>query len=219
MTGVVRSVFTDTSHGDLMVHTDAAVLAARRHALAAGSWSWLQQVHGARVVTVTRPGEHAGAEADGAVTATPGAVLAVQTADCAPVLLTGPGVIGVAHAGWRGLEAGVIEATAAAMADLGGAPTHATLGPCIRARCYEFGGEDLDLVAERYGDGVRSMTGWYTPALDVPAGVAEACRRLGLGFHDVGTCTACSPVHWSYRARADAGRQALVAWLDPEPIE
>lgn len=215
MTGVVRSVFTDTSHGDLMVRTDPAVLAARRAAISARPWSWLRQVHGARVVTVTEPGAHAGAEADGSVTATPGAVLAVQTADCAPVLLRGPGVIGVAHAGWRGLEAGIIEAAAAAMAELGGAPTHATLGPCIRPRCYEFGEPDLTTVAARYGDAVRSRTAWGTPALDVAAGIAESCRRLGIELDDVGTCTACSPVHWSYRARGESGRQALVAWIEP----
>jgi hypothetical protein len=215
MTGVVRSVFTDTSHGDLMVRTDPVVLAARRTAISAYPWSWLRQVHGATVVTVTEPGEHAGAEADAAVTAIGGAVVAVQTADCAPVLLTGPGVVGVAHAGWRGLEAGVIEATAAAMADLGGAPTQATLGPCIRARCYEFGEPDLSAVAARYGATVRAETAWGTPALDVAAGIAEACRRLGIDLRDTGTCTACSPVHWSYRARAEPGRQALVAWIEP----
>lgn len=215
MTGEVRSVFTDTTHGDLMVRTEPAVLAARRAAISDRPWSWLRQVHGARVITVTEPGEHAGEEADAAVTARPGAVVAVQTADCAPVLFTGPGVVGVAHAGWRGLEAGVLEATAAAMADLGGAPTHATLGPCIRARCYEFGGADLDLVAARYGNAVRGTTSWGTPALDVAAGIAEACRRLGVELHDVGTCTACSPSHWSHRARAEPQRQALVAWIEP----
>jgi YfiH family protein len=215
MTGAVRSVFTDTGHGDLMVRTEPAVLAARRAAIVDRPWSWLRQVHGARVITVTEPGEHAGAEADGAATRVPGAVLAVQSADCAPVLLTGDGTIGVAHAGWRGLEAGIIEATAAAMAELGGAPTQATLGPSIRARCYEFGGRDLDRVAARYGDGVRATTAWGTPALDVAAGIAEACRRLDVQLRDVGTCTACSPVHWSHRARAEAGRQALVAWIEP----
>lgn len=218
MTGDVRSVFTDTRHGDLMVRTEPAVLAARRAAIAHGPWSWLRQVHGARVLTVTAPGEHAGEEADAAVTAVPGAVLAVQAADCAPLLLTGPGVVGVAHAGWRGLEAGVIEATAAAMAELGGAPDQAVLGPCIRARCYEFGAAELDLVAARYGDTVRATTAWGTPALDVPAGIAEACRRLGIELDDTGVCTACSPNHWSHRARAEPGRQALVAWIDAPTV-
>jgi len=101
------------------------------------------------------------------------------------------------------------------MAELGGAPVQATLGPCIRARCYEFGGPDLDQVAARYGDGVRATTAWGTPALDVAAGIAEACRRLDIELDDGGTCTACSPVHWSHRARAEPERQALVAWIEP----
>lgn len=215
MTGEIRSVFTDRTHGDLMVRTEPSVLAARRSAIVDRPWSWLRQVHGARVITVTGPGEHAGDEADAAVTDVPGAVLAVQTADCAPVLFEGPGVLGVAHAGWRGLEAAVLEATASAMADLGGAPTHATLGPCIRARCYEFDGAERDQVAARYGDAVRGTTAWGTPALDVAAGIAEACWRLGVELRDVGTCTACSPIHWSHRARAEPQRQALVAWIEP----
>ncbi|MEZ5180435.1 MAG: hypothetical protein R2702_00910 [Acidimicrobiales bacterium] len=59
----------------------------------------------------------------------------------------------------------------------------------------------------------RATTAWGTPALDLAAGVAEAARRLGLAFEDAGTCTACSPVHWSFRARADRARQGLVAWV------
>lgn len=192
---------------------DPATLAAARAAIAPGPWSWLRQVHGAHVVVVTRPGEHAGAEADAAVTTVPGAVLAVQTADCAPILLEGPGAIGVVHAGWRGLVAGVIEAAATAMADLGAPPTQATLGPCIRPRCYEFGEAELAEVAAAYGSSVRSTTAAGSPALDVAAGVAEACRRLGIALADDGTCTACSPHHFSHRARGEAGRQALVAWI------
>lgn len=213
----VASRWTTTADGDLAVGGAAADLAARRAAVVDAPWTWLTQVHGAHVVTVREPGQHAGAEADAAVTDVPGAVLAIHTADCAPVLLRGPGVVGVAHAGWRGLAAGVIEATANAMAALGGAPTSAALGPCIRARCYEFGPADLDQVVAACGPEVRGTTAWGTPALDVPAGVAAACRRLGIPLDDAGTCTACSPVHWSFRARADAGRQALVAWLEVEP--
>ena len=79
----------------------------------------IRQVHGGRVVVVEDPaaaGARAGTEADALVTAAPGVALAVHTADCAPVALVSPeGVLGVAHAGWKGLEAGVIPAVAAAM--------------------------------------------------------------------------------------------------------
>jgi len=209
-------VFTDRRHGDLAVDGAPVELAARRDAVRATPWTWLRQVHGSRVVQVTVAGEHAGVQADAAVTATPGVALAVHSADCASVLLVGEGGIGVAHAGWRGIVAGVIESTAAAMADLGTPPQRAVLGPCIRSRCYEFGDDDLDAVAARYGDGVRSTTGWGTGSLDLAAAVTGACRAAGIDeLDDAGTCTACSPLHWSHRVTGDTGRQALVAWLGP----
>ena len=93
------------------------------------------------------------------MSATPGCALAVLTADCAPVALASPeGVFGVAHAGWRGLVAGVLERTVDAMRALGATEIGAVLGPCIRAECYEFGPADLDRVAARLGDGVRATT-------------------------------------------------------------
>jgi hypothetical protein len=211
----VEHRFTGRPDGDLAVTGEHAALAARRAAIGPGPWTWLRQVHGADVVVVTEPGEHAGAAADAAVTAVAGAVLAVQTADCAPLLLVGDGGVGVVHAGWRGLVAGVVEAAAGALASLGAPPQRAVLGPCIRPRCYEFAGVELDQVAERYGSEVRARTSWGTPALDLAAGVAAACRGLGVELDDAGTCTACSPVHWSHRARTDPQRQALVAWLTP----
>ena len=208
--------FTDARDGDLAIGVDPAELLARRDALADGvAWTWLRQVHGAEVVVVDRPGAHAGAEADAAVTVTPGVVLAVQTADCAPILLSGPAGIGVVHAGWRGLVAGVVAAAAGALESLGAPPVRAVLGPCIRGRCYEFGEPELTEIADRFGPSVRTRTAWDAPALDLAAGVAAACAELGLALEDAGTCTACSPHHFSHRARGDLGRQALVARFDP----
>ena len=148
----VRRRFTDRSDGDLQIDQDPAVLAARRAAIVDLPWLWLRQVHGADVVTVTRADRDgvaalAGTEADAAVTAEPGVVLAIHTADCVPVLLTSPqGVIGAAHAGWKGIEAGVIGATVDAMRALGATDIHVELGPFIRAECYEFGEDDLERV-------------------------------------------------------------------------
>lgn len=108
----------------------------------------LKQVHGARVVPVTTPWpEGAGAEADALVTATPGLALGVITADCAPVLFADPaGVIGAAHAGWRGAVAGVLEATLDAMRALGATRVAAVIGPCIGAASYEVGPDLRDAV-------------------------------------------------------------------------
>src|SRR5205085_527297 len=76
-----------------------------------------------------------------------------------------------AHAGWVGLLAGVRGRTVEHMRALGATDVRAVLGPCIRVECYEFGPDDLDRVAARLGDGVRSTTASGTPALDLAAGV------------------------------------------------
>ena len=211
MTSSVRSSFSERADGDLCIDADPAVLQERRRALAPGEWTWLRQVHGPRVVTVTRPGEHAGVEADAAVTACPGAVLAVHTADCAPVLLASDdgAVVGAAHAGWRGVVSGVLERTVEEMGSLGATGITARIGPHIRARCYEFGAEELDEVAQRCGDSVRATTAWGTPALDVTAAVRSALDALGVEAVDHGGCTACEPERlFSHRARGDRGRLA-----------
>ena len=83
---------------------------------------------------VTEPGEHAGTHADAALTVTPGCTLAVMTADCAPVALLADEAVGVVHAGWRGLLAGIVEQAVDAIRTLGAGPSlRAVIGPCIRA--------------------------------------------------------------------------------------
>jgi polyphenol oxidase len=205
--------FTDRSHGDLAVH--AAGVDGRRRAVVDLPWTWLHQVHGADVVVVRDPGAHAGTRADAAVTDVPGAVVAVQTADCAPVALLAPGAVGVVHAGWRGLVAGVLPAAVAALRQLSDGPVRAVLGPCIRTGCYEFSHDALDGAAAVLGDGVRGRTATGRPALDLAAGVRASLRASGVvDLVDVGVCTACSEEHFSHRARGDVGRQSLVAWLE-----
>lgn len=215
-----RHLTTTREDGDLAVTGAEPALTARRRAVVDLPWTWLTQVHGPDVVTVTEPGEHAGVAADAAVTAVPGAALAVTTADCVPVVLVGrdDGAVGVAHAGWKGLLAGVVGRTAEAMAALGHPPVRAVIGPCIRAARYEFGAADLDAVAARWGDGVRGTTPDGRPALDVVAGVHVALAEVGVtDVADGGTCTAEDAERfWSYRARGEAGRIATVAWLEDD---
>jgi hypothetical protein len=111
----------------------------------------LTQVHGADVVHVTAawpPG--AGGRADAMVSDRAGIALGIVTADCAPVLFAdlSAGVIGAAHAGWRGAVAGVLEATIAAMEALGATRDHiaAAIGPCIRQPSYEVAADLRDPV-------------------------------------------------------------------------
>lgn len=164
-------------------------------------------MHGANVLTVTEPGEHAGAEADAAVTRSRYAKLAVRTADCVPIVLIGRDSIGVVHAGWRGLAANVVQETIEVMGGAG----QAHLGPHIRAGCYEFGPDDLDRVSAALGPEVRAQTLWGAPSLDLTAATRAALGAIPV--IDSGACTACSDVYFSWRARRDTGRFATVAWM------
>jgi YfiH family protein len=108
-----------------------------------GALVTLYQAHTADVVVVDQPWEGQGPQADAMVTTRPGIALGILTADCAPVLLADgkAGVIGAAHAGWKGALAGVLENTVAAMTRLGARPAEmvAAVGPCIAQRSYEVG--------------------------------------------------------------------------------
>jgi YfiH family protein len=204
----------DLGHGGEFVHRVRADVAARRRAVVDLPWTWIRQRHGSDVLRVREPGGGCGTWADGAVTDRPGCALAVLAADCAPVALASPeGVIGVAHAGWAGTVAGIVQATVAAMRGLGAERVSAVIGPCIRPECYEFGPADLDRVAARYGPSVRAETAAGRPALDLPAAVRSALAEAGVDeVGDVGGCTACGGRHFSWRARREQERHAAVVW-------
>ncbi len=198
--------FTDTSDGDLAV--DSAGVDTRRTRAEPGDWTWLNQVHSSSVVVVNEPGEHAGATADAAVSAIDDAVLAVQGADCAPVLFwSAEGPFGVAHAGWRGVELGVLQATADALRNLGANDVKALVGPYIHHGLYEFGDDDLSRLESRYGSCVRNTTIEGCPALDMTAMIMAALGQAGVLLdHDLDICTGSSGKHYSHRVRADGGR-------------
>ena len=172
----------------------------------------LNQVHSADVVTVT----HATADrprADAMVTATPGLGLGILTADCQPVLFADAraGVVGAAHAGWKGALSGVLEATLDAMESLGARreDTAAVIGPCISQRAYEVGPEFLDAFLSedpentRYfanGDGDRYQ-------FDLPAYGLDRLRRAGIGQAEwTRHCTySDADRFYSYRRTTHAG--------------
>ncbi len=215
---MVVTRFGSAADGDLRIDAPADELARRRRAICDLPWTWLRQVHGTTVLTVSEPAEHSGRAADALVTAVPGACLAVQTADCAPVLFesTDGRVIGAAHAGWRGLYDGVLEETVAAMRTLGAESMRARLGPCISPAAYEFGAAELTTMALRFGPEVVAASAAGTPALDLPAAVRSALGTLGVELDESEwTCTAGDPRYFSWRARRDQGRQASVIWIEP----
>jgi hypothetical protein len=178
------------------------------------AWTSLHQVHGA-AVAVAGPGPAAVFPmADAAVSAEPGAVLSVLTADCGPVALVAPGGAGAVHAGWRGVAAGVVEAAVARLGEIGGGPMRAVIGPCIRTCCYEFGAADLEPLQRRLGPEVAGRTRDGALALDLPRAIALALEGAGVAdVTDLRVCTACSADHFSHRRDGLGGLQALLVGL------
>lgn len=149
----------------------------------------LHQVHSPNVVRVTEPwGDTARPSADALVTDQAGVLLGVLTADCAPVLLADreAGVIGAAHAGWRGAHGGVVAETVRAMEELGAerARIAAAIGPCIAQASYEvsdaFRAEFDEADAHFFAPGAPGH--WQ---FDLPGYVAKRLEQAGVGRIDV----------------------------------
>jgi YfiH family protein len=177
---------------------------------------WLEQVHGCEVVEVT--GQTGVPRADAAVATGPGRVCAVMTADCLPVVLADRAGtrVAVAHAGWRGLADGVVEATVAA---LGGDPSAlvAWLGPAIGQDAFEVGPEVLQAFVGRSAEAEayfqHNGQGRYQADLCGLARMALARADIG-SVYGGGWCTATDPARFfSFRRDGATGRMATLAWL------
>lgn len=157
-----------------------------------------------------------GQDGDALLSDRAGLVLAVHGADCAPVLFWGDnGIIGAAHAGWRGLLDGVLEALVERMRAAGAQTVSAVLGPCIHVECYEFGLADLRIVIARLGPQVAGLTSRGRPALDLVAAVAAALAGVDVLLEtSPSRCTSCHDDLYSWRARQDTGRLAGLIWRE-----
>lgn len=194
--------FTRVAEGDMRHDPSARRRASERLGVAV-EWATVTQVHGRVVRRVEGPGP--AGEGDALFTKVPGLVMAVFTADCLGVVLSGPGMVGVAHAGWRGLSAGVLEALSAEMAGAGSVPTRAAIGPGIGPCCFEVGRE----VAARFPLDTSTTT-WGTPSVDL---VGAARRRLsGMEVEVGGRCTHCQG-GFSHRLDRTPARMAALGWI------
>jgi YfiH family protein len=204
------------------VGDDPAAVAANRARLRAAlalpaEPAWLEQVHGARVLDLDRDGVE---PADGAVTSQPGVVCAVLTADCLPVVLAdGRGRrVGVAHAGWRGLLAGVLPAAVQAL-EVDAREVRAWLGPAIGAAAYEVGADVREpFVAVDPGAGrwfaSNARGRWQA---DLYGLAQDSLRAAGVTqVYGGGFCTYREADRFfSHRREAPCGRMATLAWLEP----
>jgi len=218
--GLSRAPF-DTLNLGAHVGDDPAAVAGNRHRLAdeialPSEPRWLTQVHGSFVAVEPAPG----VEADASLTRCPGVVCAVLVADCLPVLMASAdgGEVAAAHAGWRGLAAGVLENTVAEF-DSQPSDIAAWLGPAISQQAFEVGPEVreafLDADAADADCFVRNERGRWQADLQ---GLAR--RRLArAGVHRVAGgdfCTFGDALRfYSFRRDGGCGRLAALIWRDP----
>ena len=205
----------------LHVGDDARLVAANRARLRAevelpAEPMWLEQVHGARVLYLD---SEPAAPADGAVTARAGVVCAVLTADCLPVIFCdrAGGRVGVAHAGWRGLLAGVLPAAVRAMA-ADPAELIAWLGPAIAPAAYEVGADVREPFVAQWPAAAR----WFAPNVrgrwqaDLYGLARDSLIGAGVAaVHGGGACTHAEAARFfSHRREAPCGRMATLVWLE-----
>ena len=215
--GLTAKILSTNSHdGNLSISQPEDKLHLTQRKLIDAPWSYLKQVHGGEIIRIRNSGDSQGEEGDGMISTTSGIPMAIQIADCAPIaLICETPVIGIIHAGWRGLLAGIVQNACTVMGELGGHPTTAIVGPCIYPKHYEFGSVELKHMTREFGPTVVSETLVGTPALDIPETVKIALRRNNvLDTHFIGDCTASSEKHWSHRVGGDKERQAMIAWLE-----
>ena len=212
----------------LHVGDDPATVQKNRDALKAvlpNEPIWLNQVHGTQVVDADEHGSGV-PSADASVTSTPGRVLAIMTADCLPVLLASSDgkVVGAAHAGWRGLAAGVIEQTVALMrakqsnGEKAQAEILAYLGPAIGPHAFEVGSEVRDIFMAQNPESAACFEQLQEKGKYLADIYGLACLRLNaLGIEHIeggGECTLQNPDYFSYRRDQETGRMGSFIWIE-----
>ncbi len=224
--GVVAGLNCGLGSGDHPPHIAENRYRATQAVLPGGRLVAPYQVHGADVMTVVRPwGDDARPEADALVTAEPGAVLSILTADCAPVLFADreAGVVGAAHAGWKGALAGVTDATIVGMEGLGARRERiaAAIGPTIARASFEVGDDLVARFLADDGENQRFVTQGPTGKshFDLEAYVAHRLAAAGVRrVAALGLDTYANPDRFysyrraTHRGEVDYGRQiALIA--------
>ena len=216
--GPYRSFNIGFSTGD----DDRAVEAnrARLRSMLPAEPGWLKQVHGAHVVDAASVESRS--EADAAFARSPGTVCAIQVADCLPVLFAerGGSIVAAAHAGWRGLAAGVIDNTVAAMARVGARANEiiAYIGPGIGPTAFEVGDEVREAYVRRDAGAAAAFTAhgadkWLA---DLPLLARRALERCGVSAVSGGNLCTYSDAQrfYSYRRDITTGRMAALIWID-----
>jgi len=176
-----------------------------------GPIQYMSQVHGNRVVVIEEVTDE-DPTADALVTGIPGVSLAVQVADCIPLLLHSAESVAAVHVGRKGLVNGVALAALEAMRDMGSSEITAIIGPSICGSCYEVSQEIHDEVVTLHPV-AASRTPRGTPALDLPAALRAVLESQSISIIDESHCTLENDDLYSYRRDGVTGRQAGIISL------
>ena len=176
-----------------------------------GPIQFMQQVHGNRVAIIEAVTDE-DPISDALVTGIPGISLAVQVADCIPLLLHSKQSVAAVHVGRKGLVNGVALAAVEVMRDMGSTDITAIIGPSICGSCYEVSQEIYDEVVALH-PAAQSRTVHGTPALNLPAALEEVLRAADLRLVDESRCTVENSDLFSYRRDGVTGRQAGIICL------
>jgi YfiH family protein len=176
-----------------------------------GPIAFMNQVHGDTVVVVETIGE-IDPTADALVTAVSGITLAVQVADCIPLLLHSNESVAAVHVGRKGLVNGVALRAIEAMRELGSVNIEAVIGPSICGRCYEVS-EDIFTEVTTLHPAAQSRSMREKPALDLHAALVQVLEREMIAVIDKSACTVESSDLFSYRRDSITGRQVGLVWL------
>lgn len=182
-------------------------LLAKEH----GPIQYMSQVHGNRVAIIEEVMDE-DPTADALVTGIPGVSLAVQVADCIPLLLHSSQSVAAVHVGRKGLVNGVALVALDVMRDMGSSQITAIIGPSICGSCYEVSQEIHDEVAALH-PAASARTPQGTPALDLPAALRAVLVSAGISIIDEFRCTHESDDLFSYRRDGVTGRQAGIITL------
>ena len=220
--GVSAPPYQGLNLGDHVGDLDTSVAENRRKLIGALGLNtppqWLTQVHGKNIVEA-RP-DAIVREADGCFTATPGQACIVMTADCLPVLFANASgtQVAVAHAGWRGLAAGVLEQTVRTFSAV--EPVFAWLGPAIGPLAFEVGAEVYDAFVNEQPEAETAFKPSPTHSDRYLADIYELAR---LRLRSVGVTQVTGGEHctfteteffYSYRRDQHTGRMASVIWIE-----
>ncbi|MEZ5921269.1 MAG: peptidoglycan editing factor PgeF [Parvularculaceae bacterium] len=209
--GVSERIFTSLNTGLGSIDKPERVQENRRRcreALRAEHLLTLYQVHSPTIIHIEKPFDSEAPKADAMVTTTPRIALGVLAADCMPFLFADPnaGVIGAAHAGWRGALAGVLEETVKAMTALGAKPERiiAALGPSLRQKNFEVGLDLVQAFTEKHPSAEKFFAAGASPEkrqLDLAGFGRWRLAESGVEMmDDLGVCTINAAEHYfSYR--------------------